>query len=454
MTEHDRRRTTRSMIRGTMAASIILTPLLTLKTDGSSLILVPAYICLGIALAYLLVADILVYAKKPAAANWMLITLYAVVTLLALLAWGFQSPLGLVAACFTIVIPGILFGARYILPVTFVTISALVLAYHFEIQIATNITPWDLLTYITSLCIFALVTWLSRWNIERALERARTAEARVRSQKSAVTEALTKESARLRAAQLQELQQLYKFAVVGQLSTATLHELSNHLSVLNMDIDDLRQSLKNSQAIQNAKESIRRINEMVRNVRQQLNSYDDTKSFTATMPIRNVIRDMRHKATARGVRLIHAHHPSGSNRRLIGDPLALTQIISILINNAIDACSSSESGAITITTRASGSNFTIVVSDNGPGIPAEVRSHIFSPVSSSKQGGLGVGLYIAKHLAETHFRGTVLLEESPRGASFRIEIPLVKPALPTPEDLVQPVLPLQSLQPQPSRSSR
>lgn len=454
MTERDRRRTTRSMIRGSMAASIILTPLLTLKADDSSLILVPAYICLGIALFYLLIADILVCATKPVAANWMLITLYAAVTLLALLAWGLQSPLGLVAACFTIVIPGILFGARYILPVTFVTISALVLAYHFEIQVTSDVTPWDLLTYITSLCIFALVTWLSRWNIERALNRARTAEARVRNQKLAVTEALTKESARLRAAQLQELQQLYKFAVVGQLSTATLHELSNHLSVLNMDIDDLRQSLKNSQAIQNAKESIRRINEMVRNVRQQLNSYDDTKSFTATMPIRNVVRDMRQKAITKGVRLVHTHHPSASNRRLAGDPLALTQIISILINNAIDACSSSESGSITIHTRTSGPNFIIVVTDNGPGIPAEVRPHIFSPVTSSKQGGLGVGLYIAKHLAETHFGGAVVLEESTRGAQFRIAIPLVKPSLPSSEHLVQPTLPLQSLRPQSSRSSR
>lgn len=454
MTEHDRRRTTRSMIRGSMAASIILAPLLTLKTDGSNITLIPAYTSLAIALLYLLIAEALVYLKKPVVANWMLITLYEIVTLLALLAWGLHSPLGLLAACFTIVIPGILFGAGYILPVTFVTISALVLAYHMEVQLSISITPWDLLTYITALCIFALVTWLSRWNIERALERARTAEARLRSQKSAVTEALTKESARLRAAQLQELQQLYKFAVVGQLSTATLHELSNHLSVLNMDIDDLRQSLKNSRAIRNAKESIQRINEMVRNVRQQLNSYDDTKSFTATMPIRNVVRDMRHKASARGARLIHTHHPSASNRRLAGDPLALTQIISILINNAIDACSSRESGAITILTRASESHFIIVVSDNGPGIPAEVRPHIFSPVTSSKQGGLGVGLYIAKHLTETHFGGTVALEVSPRGAQFRIAIPLVKPSLPSSEHLVQPALPLQSLQPQPSRSSR
>lgn len=65
----------------------------------------------------------------------------------------------------------------------------------------------------------------------------------------------------------------------------------------------------------------------------------------------------------------------------------------------------------------------IVVSDNGPGVPARVRDHLFQAFkSSARKGGTGLGLAISAELVTAN-GGTIRLEDAPQGASFRIEIP-------------------------------
>jgi signal transduction histidine kinase len=63
------------------------------------------------------------------------------------------------------------------------------------------------------------------------------------------------------------------------------------------------------------------------------------------------------------------------------------------------------------------------VEDNGPGIPAETRDRIFEVFYSSRGGGTGLGLPIAKQIVERH-GGTIEVEtEVGRGTTFRIRLP-------------------------------
>jgi len=64
----------------------------------------------------------------------------------------------------------------------------------------------------------------------------------------------------------------------------------------------------------------------------------------------------------------------------------------------------------------------IVVSDNGPGVPAHLRERIFEPFFTTRARGNGIGLAIVKSVVEAH-QGTVSLADTPKGATFIIEMP-------------------------------
>jgi two-component system, sensor histidine kinase FlrB len=64
----------------------------------------------------------------------------------------------------------------------------------------------------------------------------------------------------------------------------------------------------------------------------------------------------------------------------------------------------------------------IVVSDNGPGVPAQIRERIFEPFFTTRARGNGIGLSIVKSVVEAH-GGSVQLADSACGATFVIELP-------------------------------
>jgi two-component system sensor histidine kinase FlrB len=64
----------------------------------------------------------------------------------------------------------------------------------------------------------------------------------------------------------------------------------------------------------------------------------------------------------------------------------------------------------------------IVVSDNGPGVPASIRQRIFEPFFTTRARGNGIGLSIVKSVVEAH-GGSVNLADSSCGATFVIELP-------------------------------
>jgi two-component system sensor histidine kinase FlrB len=76
--------------------------------------------------------------------------------------------------------------------------------------------------------------------------------------------------------------------------------------------------------------------------------------------------------------------------------------------------------------RAAGGRAEIVVSDNGPGVPAHIRERIFEPFFTTRARGNGIGLAIVKSVVEAH-HGRVSLADppcgAPAGATFIIDLP-------------------------------
>jgi two-component system sensor histidine kinase FlrB len=76
--------------------------------------------------------------------------------------------------------------------------------------------------------------------------------------------------------------------------------------------------------------------------------------------------------------------------------------------------------------RAAGGRAQIVVSDNGPGVPAHIRARIFEPFFTTRARGNGIGLAIVKSVVEAHHGSVSLAEapcDAPAGATFIIDLP-------------------------------
>jgi len=69
------------------------------------------------------------------------------------------------------------------------------------------------------------------------------------------------------------------------------------------------------------------------------------------------------------------------------------------------------------------------VSDNGPGIPIELRERVFNPFFTTKTGGTGLGLPIVHRAIEAH-RGFVFMDSSPKGTRFTVLLPQVQQRIP------------------------
>jgi two-component system sensor histidine kinase PilS (NtrC family) len=98
----------------------------------------------------------------------------------------------------------------------------------------------------------------------------------------------------------------------------------------------------------------------------------------------------------------------------------LNQIAWNLVRNAWQHCRKGAS-SIRIGARAGYMGDAVIceLADDGPGVPAELRGQIFEPFFTTRPGGTGLGLYIARELADANGAALELLPKSP-GAVFRM----------------------------------
>jgi len=100
---------------------------------------------------------------------------------------------------------------------------------------------------------------------------------------------------------------------------------------------------------------------------------------------------------------------------------SLVSAVLNLASNALQAAASTLNVEL-LARRTSSGRAQIVVSDDGPGVPAHIRERIFEPFFTTRASGNGIGLAIVKSVVEAH-GGSVCLAASNCGARFVIELP-------------------------------
>jgi PAS domain S-box-containing protein len=143
----------------------------------------------------------------------------------------------------------------------------------------------------------------------------------------------------------------------------------------------------------------------------------------------NVHNVVRPAAEAKGVKL--RVHYGQTSEMIIGDSVRLQQVTWNLLSNAIKFTPAG--GRVELWLERNEEDLYIIVSDTGIGIDPEYLPYIFDsfrqadPASPARQGGLGLGLTLAKHLVELH-GGTIeaASEGVGFGSAFTVKLPLAK----------------------------
>jgi two-component system, NtrC family, C4-dicarboxylate transport sensor histidine kinase DctB len=218
-----------------------------------------------------------------------------------------------------------------------------------------------------------------------------------------------------------ELVQTGKLAVIGQMSAALSHELNQPLAALKTYADNTHRMIAAGK-LEQATANLGRIGAMVDRMAElssTLLSFSRKPGTTiSAVNLGSVVDEalILVKPRARKAGVMLTVDPKLRDYTVMGGRVRLSQVIVNLISNSIDALSGQKDSRITVTAGSEDGFATVVVADNGPGIPEELRASVFDPFFTTKQAGEGVGMGLSIAYNIVHdFGGRIELQESANG---------------------------------------
>ena len=239
--------------------------------------------------------------------------------------------------------------------------------------------------------------------------------------------------ARARIEELQlELMQVARASAVGEMGSALAHELTQPLSAVVGFVEasaalvrrgDGEPPAEVHEYMDRAVAQALRAGAVVRLMREFTGRGDTERSVEDINAVVEEICELATLGTASdGIDLelsLAAHLPP-----VLIDHVQIQQVVLNLVRNSIDALGDGGTGTITVATAPGSDMVEVVVADDGPGLPAEVRERVFEPFVSTKPDGIGIGLSICRTIVEAH-GGTIALDTGTRrGAGFRFSVPV------------------------------
>jgi two-component system C4-dicarboxylate transport sensor histidine kinase DctB len=231
-----------------------------------------------------------------------------------------------------------------------------------------------------------------------------------------------------RAEELRErLLHVERNQAVWVVAAATLHELKNPLHTLGLLVEELEATPPDD--TETVRDLVKRMRGQMDRALVPLDSLrtmarrherDGTREPVATVAAQ-VVRDLAPVTRDSGVDLLLEGQVPASAR---AEASYLRIILENLIGNSLEGLRHAErKGRIRVSLEADGDQVSLSVSDDGPGLADDARAALFHPLETAKDGGLGLGLSIARTLAHA-MKGELSCVALPGWATtFRLTLP-------------------------------
>lgn len=216
-----------------------------------------------------------------------------------------------------------------------------------------------------------------------------------------------------------------KLAAIGQLAASIAHEVGNPLQAiqgfLSLFLEQCEPETPNRRFLELAEDEIDRIVQVINRLRDL---YRPRADIIASVNINELVD---------GILLLTNKQMERHNvriERVMDSTLPLVacvadQIKQVLLNlmlNAIDAMKGG--GVLVVQTKMSQAGVDIIIADTGVGISADQLSHIFDGLHTTKDRGMGLGLYTSKAIIERHMGSISVASSVGAGTTFTITLPL------------------------------
>jgi PAS domain S-box-containing protein len=240
----------------------------------------------------------------------------------------------------------------------------------------------------------------------------------------------------------EELAHFSCVATVGELTASIAHELAQPLAAIlantqtawrlmqseTPDLNEMREILADIAA------DDQRATEVIRSLRSMLKGGGgERSSLLLNDLITDILSIVRNDGRERKVAIIlDLDSPMPP---IVGDRVQLQQVILNLIVNAFEAMDKSEgSRELRLRTSKIGNEVILDVMDSGCGIPPEKLDTVFEPFFTTKPTGLGMGLSLSRSIVKSHNGRLYAENNSERGATFHMSLPLEELSQPIPEE--------------------
>ncbi len=230
-----------------------------------------------------------------------------------------------------------------------------------------------------------------------------------------------------------ELAHVSRITTMGQLAASLAHELNqplaailNNAQAIQRMLDAVQPDLKEIRAaLEDIVQDDQRAAGTIRSFRNLFSGGQPQKSIVELSRVLDELaRVLGADAVIRNVALRFECQPALPT--VAADRIQLEQALINLVLNAFDAVHEDPAGPRQVVVNAYQSEprwVTVAVRDSGPGLNPKIGQQIFQPFFTTKRDGLGMGLAIARSIAEAHHGHLRAAQNPGRGATFELAIP-------------------------------
>ncbi|NVJ54971.1 MAG: HAMP domain-containing protein [Vibrionaceae bacterium] len=232
-----------------------------------------------------------------------------------------------------------------------------------------------------------------------------------------------------------ELIQAAKMAVVGQTMTSLAHELNQPLNAMSTYLYSAKLSCEsgNVAAVNKSIDQVESLSLRMSKIISSLRSF--AKKPDAEQPARQLIlKDVVEQAitivnTKAKRQMIEIDNQIDDNMDVFGNELAIEQVLINLLVNSCDAISelnASERKITILPLYSSDTHHVVAIEDSGTGFDTHIVEKLFTPFTTTKEVGLGLGLTISQSLMEKYAGHIYLASSLEKGALVILELPYAK----------------------------
>ena len=238
------------------------------------------------------------------------------------------------------------------------------------------------------------------------------------------------------AARLQEVQtelaRLARLNEMGEMASTLAHELNQPLSAIANYVHGSARLLEDweGEKAERLRDALReaggqsiRAGQIIKHLREFVTKGESEKT---PQSVRQLIEEAGALALVgsreKGVRSVF-DFASGADIAMV-DRIQIQQVLTNLMRNAVEAMKDSPVRELRVGVEPSGPDaVTVTVEDSGPGISEEIADQLFRPFTTTKAGGMGIGLSISKRIVEAHGGEMTVSRSRLGGARFRFTLP-------------------------------